>query len=113
MRLKQGEAFIYMLVNSKTAEIGYVGRCNCSLKDRLSGHISEAKARRVYPGSRHTWIQAILAAGHKPAIVLLEVTADPHAELQWCCFLIGRGHKLRNAVLPCGPKVPEGEEYQT
>lgn len=66
---------IYTLCDPRDLEIRYVGVTVRTLKQRLTGHISDAKRGRE-SCHRNNWIKGILAAGLVPLIAELEVV--PH-----------------------------------
>jgi len=60
---------IYTLCDAN-GEVRYIGKTVATLRNRLSGHLFEA--RHGWSGYRSNWIRTMLAVGEVPAICLLE-----------------------------------------
>jgi len=67
------EKKIYVLIDPITLKIRYIGTTNQSLKDRLYGHIGDAKNRPEINYHKTNWIKKIQKSGLKPIIKLLKI----------------------------------------
>lgn len=61
---------IYGLCDPASGQLRYVGKTVKVLKDRLSGHLSEA--RRPGDNYRLRWVRSLLREGRAPEIFLIE-----------------------------------------
>jgi hypothetical protein len=64
---------IYHLIDPITHQVRYVGRCT-DTKARLRNHCNEAARRQTT--EKHRWINALLAAGRVPVLLVVGVYAD-------------------------------------
>ena len=92
---------IYVLVDPREVEpekrFRYVGKTRIKLKERLSGHLSDAKIR----GHTHVrcWINQVLKDNERPIILALEITDEKHdcdREMHWIAVLRETGFCLCN-----------------
>lgn len=64
---------LYALIDPRTGLLRYIGKTQLDLKSRLRAHIGDAKRRS---NRRANWIKAVLKAGLKPEIELLDEADD-------------------------------------
>lgn len=88
---------IYVLIDPITLKVRYIGRTTCSLKKRLSEHISKARNFNNYT-HKENWIRSLLKINSKPYIRQLTVVEGWKNSYSLECKLIEKyKHRLLNA----------------
>lgn len=93
-------ATIYALSDPETSEIRYIGYTRCTLQQRLTGHLKQARYRRgqgeSYPVIN--WLLSLADRGLRPEIVALETFVDDWEarERFWITFCRAQGCDLLN-----------------
>jgi hypothetical protein len=94
-------AFIYVLKDPTDSQIRYVGKTEKTLETRLSGHISEAKRRKVLC-HKNNWVYSLLLKGLRPIIQLIETVPYDQdwqeREKYWIKYYRELGYDLTNST---------------
>jgi hypothetical protein len=93
----EGITYIYALCEPNTMKVRYIG-CAYNLKERLTGHISEA-ASGYGKSLKNIWIRSLLAKGLKPVLRVLERTTHEQCkqrEIDWGLLAYEMGCDLVN-----------------
>ena len=93
---------IYALCDPNSNSPRYVGKTSCSLKQRFSGHLTNAKGDKKNENLAN-WINELLSNGQLPSIVLLEECAPKDTskvEAAWIVSYRQQGYQLLNIALP-------------
>lgn len=90
------EIYIYALTDPDSAEVRYIGK-TIRPKERLQNHCNDkTSCHRVH------WIQSLIAAGKRPALIILEcLSADADwqaAEKRWIADARTKGWRLTNST---------------
>ncbi len=74
---KRKPVFVYGLFDPRAPEvIMYVGQSYYDPRERLKGHIGEAKFQTAYVNTRQKWIRSLLKASLEPGVRTLEFCPD-------------------------------------
>lgn len=106
-------AYVYGLSDPRTDELHYVGKTECKLGVRLSGHVSIKETRKNTWKNR--WIRSLLDQGLRPEIwAIEEISAEQieEAEAFWIEYFTYIGAELYNC-LPGGARLWVGDRKFT
>lgn len=88
---------IYALIDPTTSQARWVGRTSTRLCNRLSAHCTTARGAGGKKMGCTDWIADLLARGHRPEIVTLELAKDwEEAEQFWIGYFRFMGADLLN-----------------
>ena len=73
------KTIIYGLCDPRTGELRYVGKTSRTLKDRMKGHLCDAKKGTAH---RNRWIAALLRQGVKPEMFEIEIVDGDGCEAE-------------------------------
>lgn len=90
---------IYALVDPTTDRIRYIGK-TVNVAQRLSCHLNEARNPRFSHTHKNRWIAALLDAGMRPLVRVLEEGQGEwkDAEVRWIALALDGGEDLPNAT---------------
>lgn len=94
---------IYILRDPRDGSVRYVGKTKRSLKQRLKGHINDARLCHRYRSVsyRDRWIAKLLRNGLAPTIESIEIVHGRDwaaAEMRWIAHFRSLGAKLTNST---------------
>ena len=93
-----GKHYVYLLIDPITKAIQYVGRTACT-KERLKGHIDDARLAPHMNPPKAAWINGLIALGMKPRLEVIEKCTKENVVLReryWIIYYWSRCTNLLN-----------------